>query len=289
MRLDPVRHRYLYSYLNDTPYSYRYRDMERLAAFQNRVLEKFAADRGVLFMDIAATMPRDPDIFIDAVHATDVGVRLHAWIAAQKLVPWLRARIESGRLPRRARSELQAHPAFPGNERTLLFECSPDMRRARTVARVDLSKAMPQTSSARVEAGATLKVEIAARTRPHLYAARIPIVTTDPGTRFDDQHTLQVRPALGLQARIRVTGGDAQIGVLSVDEQSFLTYQTVAESKEPVSVDVALWSESVGPLIVAAGTTRPHDVVVELSDVSLVKVPAYSITGVLPGLSEPPP
>jgi hypothetical protein len=148
---------------------------------------------------------------------------------------------------------------------------------------------MPQTSSARVEAGATLKVEIAARTRPHLYAARIPIVTTDPGTRFDDQHTLQVRPALGLQARIRVTGGDAQIGVLSVDEQSFLTYQTVAESKEPVSVDVALWSESVGPLIVAAGTTRPHDVVVELSDVSLVKVPAYSITGVLPGLSEPPP
>jgi hypothetical protein len=288
MRLDPVRHRYLYTYLNDTYYPYRYRDMERLAAFQNRVLEKFAADRGLLFMDIAATMPRDSDLFVDAVHATDVGVRLHAWMAAQKLVPWLRERIENGRLPRPARSELQAHPAFPGNERTLLFDCSPDIRQAQTVARVDLSKATPETASARVEAGSILKVKIAAKTPLHRYAARIPIVTTDSGPGFDDRHTMQVRPELRLQARIRVTGGDAQLGVLSVDEQSFLTYQTVAESQESVSVDVVLTGESVGPLIVAAGTTRPHDVVVELSDVSVVKVPAYSVGGVLQGLSEPP-
>jgi hypothetical protein len=288
MKLDSVRHRYLYTYLNDTYYPYRYRDMERLAAFQNRVLEKFAADRDLLFMDIAATMPRDPNLFIDAVHATDVGVRLHAWMVAQKLAPWLRERIENGRLPRPPRSELQAHPAFPGNERTLLFDCSPDIRRARTVARVDLFAATPQTSSARVEAGSILKVEIAAETPLHRYAARIPIVTTDSAPRFDDHHTMQARPELRLQARIKITGGDARIGVLSADEQNFLTYQTVEESKEFVSVDVPFWGESVGPLIVAAGTTRPHDVVVELSDVSVVKVPAYSVGGVLQGLSEPP-
>jgi hypothetical protein len=99
---------------------------------------------------------------------------------------------------------------------------------------------------------------------------------------------MQARPELRLQARIKITGGDARIGVLSADEQNFLTYQTVEESKEFVSVDVPFWGESVGPLIVAAGTTRPHDVVVELSDVSVVKVPAYSVGGVLQGLSEPP-
>ena len=41
--LDPIRHKYILQQLNTANYPYRYRDMERLAAFQNRVFARYAS------------------------------------------------------------------------------------------------------------------------------------------------------------------------------------------------------------------------------------------------------
>ncbi len=60
MVLDPIRHRYILEQLNIANYPFRYRDMERLATFQNRVLAKYAATHGLPFVDIARYTPLRP-------------------------------------------------------------------------------------------------------------------------------------------------------------------------------------------------------------------------------------
>ena len=51
-------------------------------------------------MDVAAAMPRDPALFVDAIHMTPEGLRLRAWITLQELIPLIEERIASGALPR---------------------------------------------------------------------------------------------------------------------------------------------------------------------------------------------
>ena len=80
MVLDPVRHRYALDQLNRRYFPFTYRDLERLAAFQNRVLAAYARAHGLPFVDVAATMPFDPNLFFDAVHKTYPGERLQGWV-----------------------------------------------------------------------------------------------------------------------------------------------------------------------------------------------------------------
>jgi hypothetical protein len=289
MKLDPHKHQYLYSYLNEIFYPYRYRDMERLAAFQNRVLRKYTADRHSLFMDVAGTMPRDPDLFSDAVHATYDGVRLHAWMVAQMLAPWLRERIENGRLPRPFGSSLQTHPAFPGNEHTLLFDCENNFGEAVTVIQLDLSKTKREVDAAKVDAASTLTVRIDRGARPHLYAARIPVVAQDIRARIDaaGNHP-DIHSELWLRVQIKVTGRAARIGVLSSDEQAFLAYQTIEATKEFTTLNVPISGTSLGPVIIGAGPAGPSASMVELRDARIVSVPIYKIRGTMHGLVEPP-
>jgi hypothetical protein len=124
MRLDPVRDRMLFDYLNTRYHPFRYREMARFAAFQNRVLRKFADARDLYFIDVAGAMPPDPNLFFDPVHATYDGVRLHAWFVAQRLVPLLQQRIAQGRLPRAGRDLGAQHPAFLKPERTVTIDCT---------------------------------------------------------------------------------------------------------------------------------------------------------------------
>lgn len=123
MQLNPRRDRAIADYLQTQFYPYRYAELARVAAFQNRLLQKFAEARGLPFIDVAGRMPRDPNLFDDPIHATYPGVRLHAWIAAQDLAVVLARRIAAGRLPRPARAAPAAHPAFAGGERTLTYAC----------------------------------------------------------------------------------------------------------------------------------------------------------------------
>jgi len=59
MVLDPIRGRIIWEYLNIYHFPFRYRDIERLTAFQNRVFAKYAAAHGLPFIDVAGRMPFD--------------------------------------------------------------------------------------------------------------------------------------------------------------------------------------------------------------------------------------
>lgn len=124
--LNPVRNRMIYDYLNVKHYPFRYRDIARLAAFQNRVFAKYAATRGVPFIDIVRYMPFDPDLFADAIHNTQPGINLRAWIVMQQLVPIIEAHLASGAWPK---SPLPVQPAnppiFASQPRLIAFDCAP--------------------------------------------------------------------------------------------------------------------------------------------------------------------
>ena len=99
MVLDPLRGRFIWQQLNRTYWPWRYRDMARLAAFQNRVFGKYAAQHGLPFIDVARDMPRDPGLFADAIHTTPTGVRVRAWIVFQQLVPIIESRLTQAAWP----------------------------------------------------------------------------------------------------------------------------------------------------------------------------------------------
>ena len=121
LALDPIRHRYILEQLNVANYPFRYRDLERLAKFQNRLLAKYAAVHGLPFVDVARYMPFDPDLFVDAVHATYAGIRLHAWIVLQQLLPTIAKHLKDGTWPAPPKPELPL-PTF--TPRQITFSCS---------------------------------------------------------------------------------------------------------------------------------------------------------------------
>lgn len=123
MVLDPVRHRFILEYLNAGYAPFRYRDLERLALFQNRVLEKYAKEHRIDFLDVARLMPSDPDLFIDAIHGTPEGVRLRGWIMLQLLVPVIDRHLVDGSWPKK-RFPLVPAPA-PYRPRVVTFHCQP--------------------------------------------------------------------------------------------------------------------------------------------------------------------
>jgi hypothetical protein len=98
--LDPVRHKYIIEQLNIGNYPFRYRDLERLATFQNRLLAKYAAVHGLPFIDIAGNTPFEPDYFTDAVHTNYAGTRLRGWLVFNLLLPIVEKHLADGSWPR---------------------------------------------------------------------------------------------------------------------------------------------------------------------------------------------
>lgn len=123
--LDPVRHKYIIEQLNVGNYPYRYRDLERLVAFENRVFAKYAKVHGMPFVDVAGQLPSDPDLFIDAVHTSYAGTRLRGWINLQALIPVIEKHLADGSWPR---------PPTPGQKlptftpREIKLGCAPSPR-----------------------------------------------------------------------------------------------------------------------------------------------------------------
>jgi lysophospholipase L1-like esterase len=112
--VDPVRNHALWEHLNIWMWPFRYRDLERLSTFQNRVYARYAAAHRLPLIDVAGRMPDEPELYTDAVHFSYGGVRLHAWIVLQQLVPLIEQRLSSGLWPQERR------PAVPPPG--LLFE-----------------------------------------------------------------------------------------------------------------------------------------------------------------------
>ena len=114
MVLNPARHRNLYIYLNRVYWPISYANMRRMADFQNRVFESWAAQNGVNVIDVAGQMPRHPDLYDDAIHNRPLGIQIRAWLNFEALVPLLKQDIENGALPRRRRVFYSKHPYLTG-------------------------------------------------------------------------------------------------------------------------------------------------------------------------------
>jgi hypothetical protein len=121
MVLDPVRHRAILEYINQGYAPFRYRDIERLAIFQNRVFAKYARAHKLDFIDVARLMPFDPDLFVDAIHNTYGGERLRAWVFFQSLVPIVESHLKSGAWPRKVVPSDKPAPTFM--PRAITFDC----------------------------------------------------------------------------------------------------------------------------------------------------------------------
>jgi hypothetical protein len=121
--LDPVRHRYIIDQLNVRYFPFTYRDLARLAAFQNRTLETFARARKIPFIDVAATMPFDPDLYFDAIHKTYPGERMQGWVVFEALVSLIEQRLASGTWPRTVTDQPDVHPAFIVPPRLVPVDC----------------------------------------------------------------------------------------------------------------------------------------------------------------------
>jgi hypothetical protein len=123
MVLDPLRHRSALAQLNVSYFPFAYRDLERMAAFQNRVLAAYAKAHGLPFLDVAAIMPFDPNLFFDAVHKTYPGERLQGWLTFLLLVPLMEQRLASGAWPKPPPPMPEAHPAFAVPPRLIVVGC----------------------------------------------------------------------------------------------------------------------------------------------------------------------
>jgi hypothetical protein len=121
MVLDPIRHRSILDYLNQGYGRFSYRDMERLAAFQNRVFAKYARLNKLAFIDVAHLMPFDPNLYIDAIHNSYAGERLRAWVFLQGLMPIVESHLKSGAWPRKLPPAVAPAPTFKPREIT--FDC----------------------------------------------------------------------------------------------------------------------------------------------------------------------
>jgi len=125
MVADPVRDRSLIEHLNVGKFPFRYRDLERMAAFQNRVFAKYAAAHGLAFIDVAGRMPEDRRLYTDAVHFSYGGVRLHAWIDLQALVPLIEQRLASGKWPRPAEAPADVPRGLFFTPNEIAVRCGP--------------------------------------------------------------------------------------------------------------------------------------------------------------------
>lgn len=99
MALDSVRDRALYEELNYTLFPLTYHELGNLVGFQNRVYEKYADAHALPFVDVARSMPDEAELYPDPVHFSYGGVRLHAWIVFQSLVPLIERKVGEGTWP----------------------------------------------------------------------------------------------------------------------------------------------------------------------------------------------
>ena len=83
--LDPIRHRYILEQLNVSNYPFRYRDLERLADFQNRLFAKYARANGIAFIDVAGQLAARSRSLPRRGATNHAGTRLRAWITFNQL------------------------------------------------------------------------------------------------------------------------------------------------------------------------------------------------------------
>jgi hypothetical protein len=257
--LSPTRHENIYRQLNTVLWPLRYADIRRLADFQNLVFRRYAASRGIPFLDVASALPQDPSLFSDAIHMTDTGERVKAWIVFQQLVPVIRRQIEAGQLPRSSGSpRLPPPPSMAISEMPLRCGEAPPgaLTRVDGVLSFDAIRLVPGKAS--VQLGHPIKV-ITPMER-WAYAASCPM----------HMPASLAGPAF-VFLRARVVSGQIGVGVLNHKSNTFQVEKSFSASAALVDMYVpVLAAEGADELIVrntAEGGVRSQMLI---EDVALV-------------------
>jgi hypothetical protein len=259
MPLSPTRHQFIYKQLNTVLWPLRYSDIRRLADFQNRVFQRYATARNIPFVDVAALLPQDPNLFTDAIHMTDTGERVKAWIVFQQLAPLIRREIESGRLPRSSGSAVLPPPASMAASEISLGRCDEDptgnpahLEGALSIYRREAS------DGASIESGRPLR-----------------IVTPGQQWAYAASFSINMPPALTGRVyalvRARVLKGQIGVGVLDRGGNSFLVERKVVPSPAMTNIYLRLFSPDRSEALIFRNSSpdgTPSEILVE--DVELV-------------------
>ena len=118
--LDPERHRIILQGLNGEYFPMTYAEIREAVNFENAVYRKLARTDHHPFLDVNRYVPQDPVFFSDMVHfSKSGGFRLQGWIVAQLLAPYIRAAIESGKLPK---------PAYDPDAKAIAWAAEPPIK-----------------------------------------------------------------------------------------------------------------------------------------------------------------
>jgi hypothetical protein len=252
------RHRLVHLQLNTTLWPLRYADIRRLADFQNRVFHNYAAARKIGYLDVASLFPKDADLQDDAIHATEAGDRLRAWIFFQQLVPAVRALLESHRLPREAAHGLPPFPAWAPVE--MPTGCAPPRGPFPRLAGLSLDEIVPYPGSTHtIDAQRLLRIT----TRPEQWAYSV---------RFPLRPPAEQAGSLWIRLRARVLQGQIGFGVLDQVSQDFQVEKLVDPTPEMQDIYLPVPDPArAGMLVVrntAAGGVQSTVVIEEASLVS---------------------
>ena len=261
--LSPTRHQYIYQQLNTVMWPLRYSDIRRLADFQNRAYRRYAAARGIDFVDVAGRTPQDPNLFTDGIHNTAAGERLKAWIVFQQLAPIVKREIEAGRLPHRTDpAKLPPAPTLAASEMSLRCDNAPTGTLVRITGAMSIDWIRVFTEhGAKMLSGRPLGII----TGPQRwsYAAQIPIRMPAglAGKRF-------------VLVRARVTEGQVGVGVLDERSNSFLLERELKPSAGMADVYLPLEKPERADLLMIRNVAeggKPSSVMIE--DAALVVSP----------------
>jgi hypothetical protein len=260
--LSPTRHEQIYKQLNTALWPLRYADIRRLSEFQNRVFRNYAASRKIPFLDVAGEIPQDPDLFIDAIHMTEVGERVKAWIVFQRLLPVVRRLIESGQLPHRNDSG-RLPPPMSMAVAEMSTRCPvPAGPGKRIDGALSLDAIAPATDGVSIERGRPTKIT----TLPQQWANAAAIPLHIPSGPHGDLFVL---------VRARVLNGQVGVGVLDRELKNYQVEKFVDAGPETVDIYLPVpLPEMAGSLLIrnTAKGAVASQIVVE--DVALVAVQA---------------
>ena len=260
--LSPTRHEFIYEQLNTVLWPLRYADIRRLSDFQNRVFRNYAASRKIPFLDVADEIPQDPNLFVDAIHMTEVGERVKAWIVFQQLVPVIRRLIESGQLPHHSDAANLPRPM------------------SMAVAEMSMHCPVPAGPGERIDGGLSLEAIEQALAGVSIERGRPTRITMVP-QQWSSGATIPLhipsgRPGdLFVLIRARVLNGQVGVGVLDRELKGYQVEKFIDAGPEMTDIYLPVPLPETASSVMVRNTAKgavASQIVIE--DVALVTAPA---------------
>jgi hypothetical protein len=81
----------------------------------NSIFKKYAETRNLAFIDVSQQLCKYPGLFIDGIHLNCEGMKIHAWIVFNQLLPIIEKKMADGKLPCTWRGNFTRHPYITNN------------------------------------------------------------------------------------------------------------------------------------------------------------------------------